>query len=200
MSLVMQHLCGEFISIKVHQILPLQIILFTILIGDLYFNTTVLQIPLSTMFFARTYLIQLPQSIDPSPDGDLHILVSENYTSWTLTTNIIYDTFQGKSHSVSIKHLLPNGRKLDKIMEVKFSAAFSLINISIEFEDGPDPSRIFWFSAWTSIFPMVLWKYENFANYQFLIEANISPAVWIKSIHFFCMKLLFDYWWNSIDI
>ena len=93
--------------------------------------------------FARTSLIQLPQSIDPSPDGDLHILVSENHTSWILTANIIYDTFQGKSHSVSIKHLLPNGRKLDKIMEVKFSAAFSLINISIEFEDGPDPSRIF---------------------------------------------------------
>ena len=49
--------------------------------------------------FARASLIEPPQSGDPSPDADLHILVAENHTSWTFTRNIIFDTFQGKNHS-----------------------------------------------------------------------------------------------------
>ena len=49
--------------------------------------------------FARASLIQRPQSIDPLPDGDLHIQEAENHTSWIFTRNIIYDTFQGTNHS-----------------------------------------------------------------------------------------------------
>ena len=50
--------------------------------------------------FARASLIAPPQSIDPPPDGDLHIQRAENHTSWTFTRNIVYDAFQGTNHSV----------------------------------------------------------------------------------------------------
>ena len=49
--------------------------------------------------FARASLISPPQPGDPDPDGDLRVLRTENHTSWTYTRNIVYDTFQGTSHS-----------------------------------------------------------------------------------------------------
>ena len=49
--------------------------------------------------FARASLISPPQPGDPGPDGDVRILRTENHTSWTYTRNIVYDTFQGQSHS-----------------------------------------------------------------------------------------------------
>ena len=33
------------------------------------------------------------------PDGDIHIALTENHTSWTYTRNIVYDIFQGANHS-----------------------------------------------------------------------------------------------------
>ena len=50
--------------------------------------------------FARTSVIDPPQSGDPIPDGDLRIMNTENHLSWTFTHNIVYDTFQGNNHSV----------------------------------------------------------------------------------------------------
>jgi parallel beta-helix repeat protein len=49
--------------------------------------------------FARASLFPPPQSGDSSPDGDVHIQLAENHTSWTFTRNIVYDTFQGTNHS-----------------------------------------------------------------------------------------------------
>ena len=49
--------------------------------------------------FARASLISPPQPGDPGPDGDVHISLTENHRSWTYTRNIVYDTFQGQSHS-----------------------------------------------------------------------------------------------------
>jgi parallel beta-helix repeat protein len=48
--------------------------------------------------FARASLIEPPHPGDWSPDGDVHIQVAENHTSWTFTRNIVYDTFQGSKH------------------------------------------------------------------------------------------------------
>ena len=50
--------------------------------------------------FARASLNPPPHSGDPTPDGDVHIARSENHRSWTYTRNIVYDTYQGSSHSV----------------------------------------------------------------------------------------------------
>ena len=50
--------------------------------------------------FARASLFPPPHSDDPFPDGDLHIALTENHTSWIYTRNIVYDTFQGVNHSV----------------------------------------------------------------------------------------------------
>jgi len=50
--------------------------------------------------FARASLIAPPQPGDWPPDGDVHIQVAENHTSWTFTRNIVYDTYQGSSHIV----------------------------------------------------------------------------------------------------
>jgi hypothetical protein len=44
--------------------------------------------------FARASLFQPPQSVPRAPDGDLHIALKENRTSWTYTRNIVYDTFE----------------------------------------------------------------------------------------------------------
>ncbi len=41
-----------------------------------------------------------PQSVDPIPDGDLRIMLTENHLSWTFTHNIVYDIFQETNHSV----------------------------------------------------------------------------------------------------
>jgi hypothetical protein len=49
--------------------------------------------------FARASLIQPPHPGDPFPDGNVHIALTENHTSWTYTRNIVYDTFQGSNHS-----------------------------------------------------------------------------------------------------
>ncbi len=49
--------------------------------------------------FARASLNPPPQPGDPAPDGDVHIALTENHLSWTYTRNIVYDTFQGASHS-----------------------------------------------------------------------------------------------------
>ena len=49
--------------------------------------------------FARASLISPPQPGDPGPDGDIHVSLTENHRSWTYTRNIVYDTFQGQSHS-----------------------------------------------------------------------------------------------------
>jgi hypothetical protein len=49
--------------------------------------------------FARASLGPLPQSGDPIADGDTHIALTEDHTSWTYTRNIVYDTFQGANHS-----------------------------------------------------------------------------------------------------
>jgi parallel beta-helix repeat protein len=57
--------------------------------------------------FARASLIQPPQPGDPAPDGDVHIALTENHTSWTYTRNIVYDTFQGANHS-AFKSDAPN--------------------------------------------------------------------------------------------
>jgi hypothetical protein len=40
-----------------------------------------------------------PHPGDPMPDGDVHIQMAENHTSWTYTRNIVYDTFQGANHT-----------------------------------------------------------------------------------------------------
>jgi hypothetical protein len=40
------------------------------------------------------------QALGHDPDGDVHIQLAENHTSWTFTRNIIYDTFQGINHTV----------------------------------------------------------------------------------------------------
>ena len=50
--------------------------------------------------FARASLFPPPHPGDPTADGDIHILLAENHTSWTYTQNIVYDTFQGPTHSV----------------------------------------------------------------------------------------------------
>jgi len=50
--------------------------------------------------FARASLFSPPHPGDPMPDGDVHIQMPENYTSWTYTRNIVYDTFQGANHTV----------------------------------------------------------------------------------------------------
>ena len=50
--------------------------------------------------FARASLFPPPHPGDPTPDGDIRIQMAENHTSWTYTRNIVYDTFQGTSHSV----------------------------------------------------------------------------------------------------
>ena len=50
--------------------------------------------------FARTSLIDPPQSGDPIPDGDLRIMLTENHLSWLFTRNIVYDIYQGSNHSL----------------------------------------------------------------------------------------------------
>ena len=59
--------------------------------------------------FARASLIAPPQPQDPIPDGDVHIALTENHTSWIYTRNIVYDTFQGANHS-AFKSDQPNVR------------------------------------------------------------------------------------------
>ena len=49
--------------------------------------------------FARASLISPPRPGDPSPDGDIHIQLAENHTSWIYTRNIVYDLFNGSTHS-----------------------------------------------------------------------------------------------------
>ena len=49
--------------------------------------------------FARASLNPPPHPGDPNPDGDVHVALTENHTSWTYTRNIVYDTYQGSSHS-----------------------------------------------------------------------------------------------------
>jgi len=49
--------------------------------------------------FARAALHTPPEAIGHDPDGDVHIQLAENHTSWTFTRNIIYDTFQGVNHT-----------------------------------------------------------------------------------------------------
>jgi parallel beta-helix repeat protein len=49
--------------------------------------------------FARAALIPLPQPDDPQPDSDIRVQLTEDHTSWIYTRNIVYDTFQGTSHS-----------------------------------------------------------------------------------------------------
>jgi hypothetical protein len=49
--------------------------------------------------FARASLYPPPEPGAYNPDGDVHIALAENHNSWTYTRNIVYDTFQGASHS-----------------------------------------------------------------------------------------------------
>jgi hypothetical protein len=49
--------------------------------------------------FARASLNPPPQPGDPTPDGDVHVALTENHNSWNYTRNIVYDTYQGSSHS-----------------------------------------------------------------------------------------------------
>ncbi|CAF2209465.1 unnamed protein product [Rotaria magnacalcarata] len=49
--------------------------------------------------FARASLNPPPQPGDDNPDGDIHIGLAESHTSLTFTRNIIYDTYQGPTHS-----------------------------------------------------------------------------------------------------
>jgi len=49
--------------------------------------------------FARASLYPPPHPGDRMSDGDVHIHIGENHTSWTYTRNIVYDTFQGVNHS-----------------------------------------------------------------------------------------------------
>jgi hypothetical protein len=49
--------------------------------------------------FARASLHTPLQALGYDPDGDVHIQLAENHTSWTFTRNIIYDTFQGVNHT-----------------------------------------------------------------------------------------------------
>ena len=49
--------------------------------------------------FARSSLLGPPSTGDPMPDGNVRIAVGENHTSWTYTSNIVYDTYRGANHS-----------------------------------------------------------------------------------------------------
>ena len=49
--------------------------------------------------FARSSLSP-PQPIFSVPDGDIRISRGENHRTWTLTRNIIYDTYNGINHTV----------------------------------------------------------------------------------------------------
>lgn len=49
--------------------------------------------------FARASFKLAPHPDDDQPDGDVHIQLAENHTSWTFTRNIIYDIFPGGNHS-----------------------------------------------------------------------------------------------------
>jgi len=62
--------------------------------------------------FARAAL-NAPQPDDPFPDRDIRISRGENHTTWTLTRNIIYYTFQGTNHSV-YHALIPTIALFDK--------------------------------------------------------------------------------------
>jgi len=44
--------------------------------------------------------------------------------------------------SVSVAGRLHDNFRKETLIDLKFSAEFSRINISVEFEDGPDPSKI----------------------------------------------------------
>jgi hypothetical protein len=59
--------------------------------------------------FARASLNPPPRRGDPTADGDVHIARTENHRSWTYTRNIVYDTYQGSSHS-AFKYDQPNIR------------------------------------------------------------------------------------------
>ena len=49
--------------------------------------------------FARASLNPPPRPGEPNPDGDVHVALTEDHRSWTYTRNIVYDTYQGSSHS-----------------------------------------------------------------------------------------------------
>ncbi|CAF0741905.1 unnamed protein product [Adineta ricciae] len=49
--------------------------------------------------FARASLSPPPHPGDPSTDGDIHIGLTENHTSFTFQHNIVYDTFLNGNHS-----------------------------------------------------------------------------------------------------
>jgi hypothetical protein len=59
--------------------------------------------------FARASLNPPPRRGDPTADDDVHIARTENHRSWTYTRNIVYDTYQGLSHS-AFKYDQPNVR------------------------------------------------------------------------------------------
>ena len=66
----------------------------------------------------------------------------------------------------------PAGRLHDNFWKnspivMKFSTQHYLINISLEFEDGHDSSRIYWFSAGTTvIFPIILMEILTHSNFR----------------------------------
>ena len=52
--------------------------------------------------FARATLNSVVPVGNYPPDGDIHIQLPENHTSWTFTRNIVFDTYQGSNHTAYI--------------------------------------------------------------------------------------------------